>query len=69
MTDRLHHVAERKAQVLSKMLRVNSAPDTSVIAKMRDRLNNKLFELSIADYELMCGNKMLLKMMLRMLLS
>jgi len=47
MTDRLHHVAERKAQVLSKMLRVNSAPDTSVIAKMRDRLNNKLFELSI----------------------
>jgi len=49
MTDRLHHVAERKAQVLSKMLRVNSAPDTSVIAKMRDRLNNKLFELSINE--------------------
>ncbi len=59
MSEQLPKVVERKAQVLSKMLRVNSAPDTSVIAKMRDRLNNKLFELSIADYELMCGNKML----------
>ena len=67
MSERLPNVVERKAQVLSKMLRVNSAPDTSVIAKMRDRLNNKLFDLSIADYELMCGNKMLLKMMAKTL--
>ncbi len=67
MSEQLPKVVERKAQVLSKMLRVNSAPDTSVIAKMRDRLNNKLFELSIADYELMCGNKMLLKMMAKTL--
>jgi len=48
MSEQLPKVVERKAQVLSKMLRVNSAPDTSVIAKMRDRLNNKLFELSIS---------------------
>ena len=67
MSEQLPNVVERKAHVLSKMLRVNSAPDTSVIAKMRDRLNNKLFELSIADYELMCGNKMLLKMMAKTL--
>jgi hypothetical protein len=67
MSEQLPNVVKRKADVLSKMLRVNSAPDTSVIAKMRDRLNNKLFELSIADYELMCGNKMLLKMMAKTL--
>jgi hypothetical protein len=62
MTERLHHVADKKGRILSKILRVNSAPDTSVIATMQDRLNNPLFKLSIADYELMCGNKMLLKM-------
>jgi hypothetical protein len=67
MTERLHHVADKKGQILSKILRVNSAPDTSVIATMQDRLNNPLFKLSIADYELMCGNKMLLKMMAKTL--
>ena len=67
MTERLHHVADKKSQILSKILRVNSAPDTAVIATMRDRLNNPLFKLSIADYELMCGNKMLLKMMAKTL--
>jgi hypothetical protein len=67
MTERLHHVADKKGQILSKMLRVNSAPDTSVIATIQDRLNNPLFKLSIADYELMCGNKMLLKMMAKTL--
>jgi hypothetical protein len=44
MTERLHHVADKKSQILSKMLRVNSAPDTAVIATMRDRLNNPLIQ-------------------------
>lgn len=70
----LREVAEKKSKILSKILKIDSksletrrsssssGPDTIVIEKMQDRINNPLFELSIADYELMCGNKKLLKM-------
>jgi len=51
-----------EGDILSNILGLNSAPDTSIIAKMQDRLNNSLFKLSMANYELMCGNKTILKM-------
>ena len=38
-----------------------------MIRNIQDRINNRLFNLSIADYELMCGNKMISKMMSKVL--
>ena len=82
MSTRLKEVAEKKSEILSKILKVNpkslknrqthvrsssSLPDTNVIAKIQHKINNPLFELSIADYEAMCGNKMILKMMSKVL--
>lgn len=67
MSSRQEQVANKKGQILSKILRVNSAPKTSVIDKIKDRIQNPLFKLSIADYELMCGNKMLLNIMAKTL--
>ena len=45
----------------------SSSPDTRVIANIQERINNPLFELSIADYELMCDNKMVKKLMSKVL--
>jgi len=38
-------------------------PDTRFIRKIQDTIDNPFFNLSIADYEIMCGNKMMVKMM------
>ena len=48
---------------LCKFLGIDSVPSTQLIANMQTRINNPLFKLSIADYETMCGNKMMVKMM------
>jgi len=41
--------------------------DTRVIANIQNRINNPLFSLTISDYELMCSNKMITKMMSKVL--
>jgi hypothetical protein len=45
----------------------SSGPETWVIANIQKRINNPLFELSIADYELMCDNKTMIRMMSKVL--
>ena len=60
----LKDAKEAKAAKAAKTLESNSSPpDVKVIADMQARINNPLFKLSIADYEAMCGNKMMVKMM------
>ena len=38
-------------------------PDTRFIRKIQETIDNPFFNLSIADYEIMCKNKMMTKMM------
>ena len=87
MSSRLKEIAEKKGDILSKILKVDlkslreakaatrskrsqsssSGMDTQVIANIQNRINNPLFSLKIADYELMCGNKVITKMMSKVL--
>ena len=94
MSTRLKEIAEKKSEILSKILRVDaktpktlqtlqalqtlqthtarvssssSEMNTQVIANMQNRMNVPLFKLTIADYEAMCGNKMIIKMMSKVL--
>ena len=59
----LHRLTEKKGKQLSKFLGIDSLPSTQLIANMQSRINNPIFKLSIEDYEDMCGNKMMTKMM------
>ena len=45
----------------------SSGMDTRVIANIQNRINSPLFNLTIADYELICGNNMITKMMSKVL--
>ena len=90
MSSRLKENAEKKRNILSKILKIDlksisdvkvakaaniakqlqsssSEMNTLVIANMQNRINNPLFNLTINDYELMCGNKMITKMMSKIL--
>jgi hypothetical protein len=79
MSTKLREIADKKGDILSKILKINrskssisshsssSGPETRVIANIQERINNPLFELSIADYELICDNKMVTKMMAKVL--
>jgi len=59
----LHRLTERKGKQLSKFLGIDSVPSTRLIADMQSIINNPLFELSMTDYEAMCGNKMMVRIM------
>jgi hypothetical protein len=59
----LHRLTEKKGKQLSKFLGIDSVPSTQLIANMQSRINNPIFKLSIEDYEAMCENKMMSKMM------
>jgi hypothetical protein len=59
----LHRLTEKKGKQLSKFLGIDSVPSTQLIANMQSRINNPIFKLSIEDYEDMCSNKMMTKMM------
>ena len=63
----LKNLTKNKADELSKIVGIDSVPSTQLIAIMQNRLNNPLFKLSIADYEKICGNKMIIKMMSKVL--
>jgi len=79
MSTRLKEIADKKEKILSKILKVDikthrysksasrSSLNTRVIAKIQERINNPMFELTISDYELICGNKMIIKMMSKVL--
>ena len=82
MSTRLKDIADKKGNIVSKILKVDnkslkhhrypksaysSSPNTQLIANIYTRINNPLFELSIADYEVICGNKMMIKMMAKVL--
>ena len=51
----------------SYSLHSSSEPDTRVIANIKETIKNPIFNLTIADYELMCGNFMITKMMSKVL--
>jgi hypothetical protein len=59
----LHRLTEKKGKQLSKFLGIDSVPSTQLIANIQSRINNPLFELSMTDYEAMCGNKIMVRMM------
>ena len=59
----LQRLTEKKGKQLSKFLGIDSVPSTQLIANMQSRINNPLFELSMTDYEAMCGNKIMVRMM------
>ena len=63
----LQRLTKKKGNKLSKFLGIDSGPSTRIIANMQARINNPLFKLSMADYEAMCGNKMMIKMMSKVL--
>jgi hypothetical protein len=79
MSTKLREIADKKGDILSKILRIDrgkspisshsssSGPKTRVIANIQERINNPLFDLSITDYELICDNKMVTKMMAKVL--
>jgi hypothetical protein len=58
-----HRLIEKKGKQLSKFLGIDSVPSTQLIANMQSRINNPIFKLSMTDYEDMCGNKMMVRMM------
>jgi hypothetical protein len=62
-SDVLRRLTEKKGKQLSKFLGIDSVPSTQLIANMQSRINNPIFELSMTDYEAMCGNKMMVRMM------
>jgi hypothetical protein len=63
----LHRLTEKKGKQLSKFLGIDSVPSTQLIATMQSRINNPLFKLSMTDYEDMCSNKMMVRMMSKVL--
>ena len=63
----LQRLTNKKGKQLSKFLGIDSGPSTRLIANMQARINNPLFKLSMTDYEVMCGNKMMIKMMSKVL--
>ena len=74
MSTKLKEVANKKTKILEKIFQLDttrhsssSGPETRVIANIQERINNPLFKLSIADYELMCDNKMMVIMMSKVL--
>ena len=82
MSTKLQEVSKKKTKMLEKIFQIDSKssivshsrkhssssrPDTRVIANIQERINNPLFELSITDYELICNNKMVSKMIAKVL--
>ena len=57
----------KSAEASKRSQSSSSGMYTQVIANIQNRINNRLFDLTIADYELMCGNKMITKMISKVL--
>ena len=63
----LQRLTNKKVNELSTFLGIDSGPSTQLIANIQSRINNPIFKLSINDYEVMCGNNMLINMMSKVL--
>ena len=60
----LKRLNDNRENELSKILELNSLSfSTQLIAIMQSRINNTLFKLSPNDYKVICGNKMMINMM------
>jgi len=56
-------LTNKKEKQLYKILGIESSPSTQLIANMQSKINNPIFKLSIADYEVMCGNEIMIRIM------
>ena len=55
---------DKRENELSKILELDSLSfNTQLISNMQSRINNPLFKLSPNDYKVICGNKMMINMM------
>ena len=59
----LHRLTEKKGKQLSKFLGIKSDQDTSFIIKIQEIIKNQMFKLSMNDYEMLCGDKTMTKLM------
>ena len=59
----LQRLTEKKGKQLSKFLGIESVPDTHFIIKIQEKIKNPMFKLSMNDYEMMCGDKTMTKVM------
>ena len=62
-SDALQRLKEKKGKQLSKFLGIESVPDTHFIIKIQEKIKNPMFKLSMNDYEMMCGDKTMTKLM------
>ena len=53
----------KMANVATRSQSSSYGPDTRLIRNIQDKIKNPLFNLSITDYEAMCGNKKMIKLM------
>ena len=83
MSSKLQEIANTKEKILEKILKIDpksskktkdkgsnkssSYPETHVITNIQYTIKSPLFNLSIADYELMCGNEYIIEMMTKVL--
>jgi hypothetical protein len=54
-SDTLQRLKEKKGKQLSKFLGIESVPDTRFIIKIQEKIKNPMFNLSMNDYEMLCG--------------
>jgi len=66
-SDALQRLKEKKGKQLSKFLGIESDPDTRFVRKIQEKIKNPMFELSMNDYELICGDKTMTKIMSKVL--
>ena len=62
-SDVLRKLTEKKGKQLSKFLGIESVPDTRFIIKIQEKIKNPMFKLSMNDYEMLCGDKTMTKLM------
>ena len=62
-SDALQRLTKKKGKQLSKFLGIESVPDTNFIIKIQEKIKNPMFKLSMNDYEMMCGDKTMTKVM------
>ena len=81
MTSYGKKLPSNRTKIISKILNIDDLPvkssigsrsnssemDTRVIYNIQARINNPIFNLSIKDFEDMCGNKMIIRMMSKVL--
>jgi len=60
---KLQRLTKKKGKQLSKFLGIESVPDTNFIIKIQEKIKNSMFKLSMNDYEMLCGDKTMTKVL------